>query len=115
MRVRLSDWEAGMTNKVVGICPCCFREIAVRRGLMVHHGYERQTGYHTSSCEAALRFKPLEVSREGLQWLLVVTENSQYRDKKRLGDKAGWPLNIRRRGSQSHDDSARRSRLGTGG
>jgi hypothetical protein len=42
--------------------------------------------------EAAFRFKPLEVSREGLQWLLVVTENTQFRDKKRLGDKAGWPL-----------------------
>jgi Resolvase, N terminal domain len=91
--VRLDDRTAcAMTNKVVGICPCCFREIAVQRGLMVHHGYERHTGYHTSSCEAAFRFKPLEVSGEGLQWLLVVAENSQYRDKKRLGNKAGWPL-----------------------
>jgi hypothetical protein len=59
---------------------------------MVHHGYERSPGYHTSSCEAAFRFAPLEVSCEGLQWLVVVKENSQYRDKQRLARKAAWQI-----------------------
>jgi hypothetical protein len=56
-------------NKVVKTCPCCFRPIAVR-GTMVHHGYERPGhGWQTASCPG-IRFKPLEVSNEGLIWLI---------------------------------------------
>ena len=57
-------------NKVIGTCPCCSRGIAVTGGTMAHHGYERPgTGYQTDSC-AGIRFKPLEVSSEGLAWLV---------------------------------------------
>lgn len=59
-------------NKVVKTCPCCFRQIAVVGGTMAHHGYERPGhGWQTASC-AGIRFKPLEVSNEGLVWLISV-------------------------------------------
>lgn len=58
-------------NKVVKTCPCCFRTIAVQRGTMAHHGYTRpRHGWQTSSCPG-IRFKPLEVSSEGLEWLIT--------------------------------------------
>lgn len=57
-------------NKLVKTCPCCFRQIAVVRGKMAHHGYQRPGyGSQTSSCPG-IRFKPLEVSNEGLVWLI---------------------------------------------
>ena len=57
-------------NKVVKTCPVCFRPIAVVAGRMAHHGYTRpEIGFQTASC-AGIRFKPLEVSSEGLQWLI---------------------------------------------
>lgn len=57
-------------NKVVKTCPCCFRKIAVIQGKMAHHGYKRPGfGSQTSSCPG-IRFKPLEVSNEGLVWLI---------------------------------------------
>ncbi|MFA6230916.1 MAG: hypothetical protein WC617_12220 [Rhodanobacter sp.] len=57
-------------NKVVKTCPCCFRKIAVVRGKMAHHGYKRPgMGWQTGSCPG-IRFKPLEVSNEGLVWLI---------------------------------------------
>ena len=57
-------------NKVVKTCPVCFRPIAVVGGRMAHHGYKRpEIGWQTASCEGT-RFKPLEVSSEGLQWLI---------------------------------------------
>lgn len=57
-------------NKVVKTCPCCFRQIAVVRGTMAHHGYKRPGhGWQTGSCPG-IRFKPLEVSNEGLVWLI---------------------------------------------
>jgi hypothetical protein len=57
-------------NKVVKTCPVCFRGIAVVRGTMAHHGYERPgIGFQTASCPG-VRFKPLEVSSEGLEWLI---------------------------------------------
>lgn len=57
-------------NKVVKTCPCCFRKIAVIGGTMAHHGYQRPGhGWQTASCPG-IRFKPLEVSDEGLVWLI---------------------------------------------
>lgn len=57
-------------NKVMKTCPVCFRSIAVVRGTMAHHGYERPgLGWQTASCPG-IRFPPLEVSTEGLQWLI---------------------------------------------
>lgn len=58
-------------NKLVKTCPVCFRRIAVLRGTMAHHGYQRPgQGWQTASCPG-IRFKPLEVSSEGLEWLIA--------------------------------------------
>lgn len=57
-------------SKVVKTCPCCFRSIAVVSSKMAHHGYERPgTGWQTASCPG-IRFPPLEVSSEGLVWMI---------------------------------------------
>jgi hypothetical protein len=59
-------------HKVVKTCPCCFRAIAVQGHVMAHHGYQRPGGgLQTSSCYG-IRFRPLEVSNEGLVWLIGV-------------------------------------------
>jgi hypothetical protein len=61
-------------NKIVRTCPVCFRQIAVVRETMAHHGYERPGfGSQTASCQG-IRFKPLEVSSEGLAWLVACLE-----------------------------------------
>ena len=53
-------------DRQMGTCPVCFRRIAVRRGTMVHHGYTRPgLGWQTASCPG-IRFRPLEVSNEGV-------------------------------------------------
>ena len=58
-------------DKVVKTCPCCLRQIAVRGGTMVHHGYERTGhGYTIGSCPAVNRFKPLEESSEGALYMI---------------------------------------------
>lgn len=57
-------------NKLVKTCPCCFRQIAVQGGTMAHHGYERPgMGWQTASCPG-IRFRPLEVSTDGLVWVI---------------------------------------------
>jgi len=57
-------------NKVVKTCPCCFRKIAVVRERMALHGYERPGhGYILGNCHGT-RFPPLEVSPEGVIWML---------------------------------------------
>lgn len=61
-------------NKKLGTCSCCFRQIAIMGEHMAHHGYQRPgQGYQTASC-AGIRFKPLEQSTAGLEWLITVTE-----------------------------------------
>ena len=63
-------------DKVVKTCACCFRPIALAGHTMAHHGYQRPgDGVQTSSCPG-IDFKPLEVSSEGLAWLLKVHETS---------------------------------------
>lgn len=57
-------------SKQMGTCPVCFRSIAVQNGTMAHHGYKRPAlGWQTASCPG-IRFRPLEVSNEGLAWLI---------------------------------------------
>lgn len=59
-------------NRVTGTCSCCFRNIAVLQttGVMAHHGYKRpMTGFQSASCPG-IRFKPLEQSTQGLEWLI---------------------------------------------
>lgn len=60
-------------DQIVGTCPCCFRQIAVVAGTMAHHGYRRPgRGFQTASCPG-VRFAPLEVSLDGLEWLIGQT------------------------------------------
>lgn len=62
-------------NKIVRTCPCCLRSIAVTRSKMAHHGYQRPgTGYQTASCPG-VRFQPLEVSPDGLAWIIDTLSN----------------------------------------
>jgi len=71
-------------DKDVKTCPCCFRAIAVRGGKMVHHGYERPgNGQQTGSCWG-IRYAPLEVSTEGLEWLIGFHDQKLKEDKLQL-------------------------------
>ncbi len=61
-------------DRVVKTCPVCFRPIAVVRGLMAHHGYQRPAiGWQTASCPGT-RFRPLEQSTDGLVWSIEEQE-----------------------------------------
>jgi hypothetical protein len=74
-------------NKVVKTCPCCFRAIAVVSGKMVHHGYQRPgQGWQTASCPG-IRFKPLEVSNEGLVWMVEQHKSALDNLKKSHADR----------------------------
>lgn len=64
-------------NKDVKTCPCCFRAIAVGSGKMVHHGYKRPgDGEQTTSCPG-IHFQPLELSPDGLHYMLQAHQNSK--------------------------------------
>lgn len=81
-------------NKVVMTCPCCFRSIAVMEGHMAHHGYRRPGhGLQTCSCPG-IRFKPLEVSREGLDWLINTKENTRDHLLRQLDDKLASTMTL---------------------
>ncbi len=57
-------------DKLVMTCSCCFRQIAMAGETMAHHGYKRPGfGSQTASC-MGIRFRPLEVSSEGLECIL---------------------------------------------
>jgi len=57
-------------DKIVMTCSCCFRPIALAGETMAHHGYERPGyGSQTASC-MGIKFRPLEVSSEGLECIL---------------------------------------------
>ena len=61
----------GNPDKIVMTCACCFRRIAMAGETMAHHGYERPGfGSQTASC-MGIRFRPLEVSSEGLECILA--------------------------------------------
>lgn len=73
-------------NKIVKTCACCFRAIAVMPdGTMAHHGYQRPgDGFQTASCPG-IRFRPLEVSNEGLRYIITVCEDQLSRATTALG------------------------------
>ena len=78
-------------NKVVKTCPVCFRAIAVVGGTMAHHGYTRpDMGWQTASCQG-IRFKPLEVSSEGLQWLIAALRERLEARKQAYAKRATHP------------------------
>ncbi len=77
-------------NKIIKTCPCCFRMIAVVGGKMAHHGYKRPgTGWQTSSCPG-IRFKPLEVSTEGLVWIIGVVRDRLENFRKSYDGRNEW-------------------------
>ena len=64
-------------NKIMKTCPCCFRQIAVVNFRMAHHGYQRPGyGVQTASCPG-VNFPPLEVARDGLDWLIQYETDRQ--------------------------------------
>jgi len=75
-------------NKIVKTCPCCLRQIAVGQdGNMVHHGFKRTgQGYQTQSC-VGIRFKPLEESTEGLEWMVDSLKSQLARTEERIENK----------------------------
>ena len=74
-------------DKKIGTCSCCFRGIAVSGDTgIAHHGYERPgTGSQTSSC-SGIRFPSLEISLEGLEWGIGMTERRLAVLKERLAE-----------------------------
>ena len=91
-------------NKVVKTCPVCFRPIAVVAGRMAHHGYTRpEIGFQTASC-AGIRFKPLEVSSEGLQWLIGELRKRLELRKRAYAERATQPEFLMAR--QGHNGAA---------
>ena len=91
-------------NKVVKTCPVCFRPIAVVAGRMAHHGYTRpEIGFQTASCEG-IRFKPLEVSSEGLQWLIGALRKRLESRKLAYAERATQPEFLMAR--QGHNGAA---------
>lgn len=73
-------------NKDVKTCPCCFRPIAVVASTMAHHGYKRTGhGYQTASCPG-IRFKPLELSPDGLHYMLEMHKNGKAQAEKSLAE-----------------------------
>jgi hypothetical protein len=72
-------------DQIRGTCSCCFRDTAIiETGRMAHHGYERPgDGVQSPSC-AGVRFPPLEVSTEGLEWLVWSTSEKLGADRERL-------------------------------
>lgn len=81
-------------DKEIGTCSCCMRGIAVATVGMAHHGYQRPgTGQQTSSC-SGVRFPPLEVSTEGLEWFIGATRTHFERLADRIAN-AGSLTEIR--------------------
>ena len=62
---------AQLANKTLRTCACCFREIAVLgNGMIADHGYTLpQKWMKTASCPGRM-FKPLEVSNDGLVYMV---------------------------------------------
>jgi hypothetical protein len=62
---------AQLASKTIKTCACCFRAIAVLGGgLIADHGYTLPTQWQkTSSCPGR-NFKPLEVSSDGLAYMV---------------------------------------------
>lgn len=69
-------------DKLMQTCSCCFRQVAVApTGKMAHHGYKRPgAGRQTASCDG-VRFPPLEVSCEGLEWMVGHTSAQLEQEK----------------------------------
>lgn len=73
-------------NKDVKTCACCFRPIAVVTGTMAHHGYQRPgDGSQTRSCPG-IQFKPLELSPDGLHFMLKSNQESKAESEKLLAE-----------------------------
>lgn len=63
------------TARYIGTCPVCLSQVKIRKGKLVHHGYQRPGyGYIVGDC-FGVGFPPNETSPECAQeWLAVVNE-----------------------------------------
>lgn len=80
---------AMLSKKKLRTCACCFRDIAVLgNGLIADHGYRLPRQWmKTASCPGRL-FKPLEVSSEGLSYMVdVLTKDVASISKRKAGAK----------------------------
>lgn len=90
---------AQLAKKDVKTCGCCFRPIAVLpNGLIADHGYTLpHPGLKSSSCPGR-KFRPLEVSDDGLKYMVKLYEEWVAGDLKALAEapkktevvKPGW-------------------------
>lgn len=91
---------AALALKDMKTCPCCFRSIArLKNGNVADHGYTLpQRWAKTASCPGR-NFKPLEVSDEGLKYMVKMLTGSvadlrkalaAAPNKKTLRVKKGW-------------------------
>lgn len=79
------------TDKIIRTCPCCLRKIAIDiHGYMVNHGYQRPgNGFITDNC-AGIRFKPLEVSPDGIDFMITNFKFNLKVIEKGLSQKDYW-------------------------
>lgn len=78
-------------NRIEKTCPCCMRGIAVVRGTMAHHGYQRPGhGWQTASC-AGVQFEPLEVSPKGLEYVVRTLRAQLEANQKAFAERATQP------------------------
>lgn len=84
-------------NRIEKTCPVCMRPVAVLRGTMAHHGYQRPGhGFQTASC-AGIQFEPLEVSPKGLEYVVRTLNERLQADEKALAQQATLPVTLRGR------------------
>lgn len=96
-------------NKIVKTCPVCFRAVAVVGATMAHHGYRRPgDGFQTASCPG-IRFRPLEISSDGLVWLIDTLRKTIDHRKMELAEREVSPTHLmtRRTGSTPPEKVAR--------
>lgn len=71
MRINKHTMTNTIKTKTVGLCAICVRDIAVRKGILVHHGYQRPGhGFIVGDCRCVGQ-APYELSCEPLRPYLV--------------------------------------------
>lgn len=78
-------------DKIVRTCPCCFRKIAIdTSGHMVNHGYKQSgNGYIVGNC-FGVKFKPLEVSPDGVDFMINYYKTQYEKTKKNYDTRNQW-------------------------
>jgi len=72
MKMRSAHQPPDTSTRFIGWCPVCERDIKVRVGLLVHHGYRRPgVGYIIGDCPG-VEHQPYEKSTDACDWYLRV-------------------------------------------